>query len=206
MLSVGVSHIDPCQGACRKFQSVTIHLKRSLAEYGVGMPPDQSATHDTACSEALRTHPPRRRTPVRTEPFRAVQRGQRYAFEHNKHARLPCRSEPGRPGARGARLCERPPLRHRGSRCVCRVFILKVCVECLFLRHRGSAPYGASQRAPKGRPTRTPPRSPRPSLRIPPSRCPGGRLYRALLPGPGLPGPGLPGPLDFGVFSFLHPR
>ena len=41
MLSVDcVSHIDPCQGACTEFQSVTIDLKGSLAEYGVGMPPD----------------------------------------------------------------------------------------------------------------------------------------------------------------------
>ena len=34
-----------------------------------------------------------------------------------------------------------------------------VCVECLLLRHRGPAPFGANQRAPKGRPT---------ELRLPP--------------------------------------
>ena len=32
-----------------------------------------------------------------------------------------------------------------------------VCVECLFLRHRGPVPYGTNQRAPKWRPTRDPP-------------------------------------------------
>jgi len=50
-----------------------------------------------------------------------------------------------------------------------------VCVECLFLRHRGPVPYGTNQRAPKWRPTRTPPRNP-------PSRIPRrpGALYKAL--------------------------
>jgi len=39
---------------------------------------------------------------------------------------------------------------------------LGVCVECLFLRHRGPVPYGTNQRAPKWRPTRTPPVIPLP--------------------------------------------
>ena len=34
---------------------------------------------------------------------------------------------------------------------------VRVCVECLFLRHRGTALYRANQRAPKWRPTRNPP-------------------------------------------------
>ena len=53
-----------------------------------------------------------------------------------------------------------------------------VCVECLFLRHRGPVPYGTNQRAPKWRPTRTPPRNP-------PSRIPRRpeALCKALMPG-----------------------
>ena len=55
-------------------------------------------------------------------------------------------------------------------RCLCRrlaapadTCIPRVCVECLFLWTPGPAPplSGANQRAPKGRPTQTPPRNPR---------------------------------------------
>ena len=53
-----------------------------------------------------------------------------------------------------------------------------VCVECLFLRSpsRAEPLTELLQRAPKGRPNRTPPRSPRPRIH----RCPG-VLYRGSI-------------------------
>ena len=55
-----------------------------------------------------------------------------------------------------------------------------MCVECLFLRHRGPVPYGTNQRAPKWRPTRTPPVIP-----VPESLAAQTALCKALLSGSG---------------------
>ena len=54
-----------------------------------------------------------------------------------------------------------------------------MCVECLFLRHRGPVPYGTNQRAPKWRPTRTPP----PVIPVPESLAAQGPYVRLSCPG-----------------------